>query len=271
MQNDLGPTNLGPRLEDPLIRWRRRLAQAGTDARRGLWIQAKLFSFYQQQLMALVLVGLLIGTLHPISVAEAADAAGPASASRDMGLADFNFETIEEVPVIGILGQEVGFIAKPMVLATDMGRPERALVAEQAKKAAAQKKRAAQLAVTKSKSATITLAVTTISTPKSSAGNTYPYGYCTWWAKSRRADLPNHLGDAKAWLSNAAHSGFSTGSTPQVGAIVVTSESRYGHVGYVEEVTDTEIIVSDMNVIGFGKLSRRIMKISASVIRGYIY
>lgn len=272
MQNNLGPANLGPTLDDPLIRWRRRLSQTGTDARRALWIYKKLSSFYRQQITALALVGLLISMLHPVSVVEAADAAGPASVDQGTGLADFSFVAIEEVPTEQII-QETGFIVKPVVLATDIGRPERELIAEQAKKAAAQKKRRAQLATTtvRSKSATITVAVSTIERSASVTGNNYPYGYCTWWAKSKRPDLPNHLGNAHAWLSSAARAGYQTGTTPKVGAIFVSSEGRIGHVGYVEEVTDDSIIVSDMNVIGFGKLSRRTMKITSGVIRGYIY
>ena len=272
MQNNLGPANLGPTLDDPLIRWRRRLRQNGTDARRALWIYKKLFSYYRQQITALVLVGLLISMLHPISVVEAADAAGPASINQSAGLADFSFVSIEEVPTEKLI-QETGFIVKPVVLTTDMGRPERELIAEQAKQAAAQKKRRTQLATTtvRSKSATITVNISTLDQNLSSAGNTYPYGYCTWWAKNRRPDLPNHLGNANAWLSNAARAGFQTGTRPQVGAIFVSTEGRIGHVGYVEEVTDDSIIVSDMNVIGLGKLSRRTMKIDSGVIRGYIY
>jgi len=61
------------------------------------------------------------------------------------------------------------------------------------------------------------------------------------------------------------------GTTPQVGAIVATTESAWGHVGYVEAIEGDEIIVSDMNVIGWNKVSKRRMKVSSGVIRGYIY
>ncbi len=256
--------NLGPSLEDPLIRWRRRFRRTRQSVRRSLWIHGKLFSFYQQQLMALVLAGLLVGTLHPVSVAQAADAAGAASSSRDAGLADFDFMSIEEVPADA--SAAAGFMPKPLVVTTDMGRPEREQLEAQAKQQALKKKKKAATVVRAS--------VTTQASGEpivAVAGNTYPYGYCTWWAKNRRPDLPNHLGNAKLWLMNAARLGFRTGKTPAVGAIVVTSESARGHVGYVEAVEGDTIIVSDMNVIGLGKVSKRHMNSNSSVIRGYIY
>lgn len=85
-----------------------------------------------------------------------------------------------------------------------------------------------------------------------SNGNTYFKGYCTWYAKSRRPDLPNQLGNGGQWVANAAARGIATGSTPKVGAIAETS----GHVGYVEAVNaDGTITISDMNGrAGFGNV-----------------
>lgn len=262
--------NLGPSLDDPLIRWRRRLDLIGTDLRRKLWIHVKLSSFYRQQLVSLTTVALLLAMLNPVNVAEAADASGPTSVDRNSGMADFSFDSIEEVPV-DLVANNIGFISKPIVLATTIGKPETQQLAEQAQRKAVRKRHATHLASTTVSKPAISLAIASTSIGNVITGNTYPYGYCTWYAKSRRPDMPNHLGNARLWLMNAGRSGFSTGSTPQVGAIVVTSESKLGHVGYVEEVTDDEIVVSDMNVIGWGKLSRRHMKINSAVIKGYIY
>ncbi len=264
--------NLGPSLEDPLIRWRRKSRHAWQDLRRAYWIHSKLFSFYRQQTLSLIVTGLLVATLHPASVAQAADAAGAASAHRDAGLADFTFDSIEEVS--GDTALASGFIEKPLVVATDMGKPERELVAAQQAAQAKAKQAAARKAAAKK-----TTAILARSTPDTEVhvvqtaetGNSYPWGYCTWYAKQLRPDLPNHLGDAKYWLTNAARAGFATGTTPAVGAVVVTSESRYGHVGYVAAVDGDTIVVQDMNVIGFGKVSKRWMKITSPVIRGYIY
>ncbi len=99
----------------------------------------------------------------------------------------------------------------------------------------------------------------------SSAGNTYYYGYCTFYAKSRRPDLPNNLGNADTWVSSAASQGFATGSTPRVGAI-----GQQGmHVVYVESVNKGgTVTVSEMNYNGWGVVSSR--TVSASTFM-YIY
>ena len=99
----------------------------------------------------------------------------------------------------------------------------------------------------------------------SSTGNTYAPGYCTWYAKSRRPDLPNRLGNASAWVASAAAHGFATGSTPQAGAI----GQQGNHVVYVESVNgDGTVTVSEMNYKGLFIISSR--TVSASAFR-YIY
>lgn len=87
------------------------------------------------------------------------------------------------------------------------------------------------------------------------AGNTYYNGYCTWYAKSRRADLPNMLGNGGQWVANAAARGYATGSVPRAGAIAETT----GHVAYVESVNaDGTINIAEMNgPSGFGKIDQR--------------
>lgn len=99
-----------------------------------------------------------------------------------------------------------------------------------------------------------------------SNGNTYFKGYCTWYAKDRRPDLPNMLGNGGEWVANAAAQGYKTGSAPRVGAVAETS----GHVAYVEKVhKDGTITISEMNGrAGFGNVGTR--KVSASQYR-YIY
>lgn len=265
MQYDL---NLGPSLDDPLIRWRRDLGQFGTDTRRALWIGTKLVSFYKQRLSSVVAAGLLVAMLNPVSVVEAAHAAGPTSIDLDEGLADFTFESIEaiatdEVPL-------VGFLEKPLVVATDMGKPEKALLEEQAR-LKAKKKRTVVRTTTSTVSTKPVVSQASLTGEQITTGNSYPYGYCTWWVKNKRPDLPNRLGNANRWLSNAARAGFTISKVPRAGAVVATSEGRIGHVGYVEAVEGDEIIVSDMNVIGWGKLSKRRMKAASAVIQGYIY
>lgn len=100
-------------------------------------------------------------------------------------------------------------------------------------------------------------------------GNVFPYGYCTYYVASIRP-IP-WRGNAGTWLSGARAAGFATGNTPQVGAIIVTSESAAGHVGIVTAVNGNEITITEMNYHGFGVISSRTISTSYSAIKGYIY
>lgn len=92
-----------------------------------------------------------------------------------------------------------------------------------------------------------------------SSGNTYSYGYCTWYVKNKRPDLPNNLGNADTWVSRAAAQGIPTGSTPRVGAV----GQRGMHVVYVERVNaDGTIFISEMNREGWNVVSTRIVPAS---------
>ncbi len=97
----------------------------------------------------------------------------------------------------------------------------------------------------------------------------FPYGYCTYYV-STRYPIP-WSGHAKSWLTNSRAYGFSTGSIPQKGSIVVTTESWWGHVAVVESVSKSHITVSEMNYKGWGKTSIRSIPINSRIIRGYIY
>jgi surface antigen len=99
----------------------------------------------------------------------------------------------------------------------------------------------------------------------SSAGNSYISGYCTWYAKNRRPDMPNNLGNAITWVSRAAAQGMATGSAPRAGAI----GQQGNHVVYVESVNgDGTVTVSEMNHVGFNIISSR--TVSAGTF-SYIY
>jgi surface antigen len=77
-----------------------------------------------------------------------------------------------------------------------------------------------------------------------STGNGYEPGQCTFWAKSKRPDIPNNWGNASSWLGNAQAQGWPTGSTPVAGAIGWTPT----HVVYIEAVnSDGTVTYSDMN------------------------
>jgi surface antigen len=105
----------------------------------------------------------------------------------------------------------------------------------------------------------------------SSGGNSYPYGWCTYWVASKRY-VPARWGNAKNWLNSARAAGYATGSTPQAGAIVVTTDNRfYGHVAYVESESGDSITVSEMNYVGWGRVNTRSIPKGSSTIRGYVY
>ncbi len=97
--------------------------------------------------------------------------------------------------------------------------------------------------------------VVTASAPRGgSGGNTYSPGYCTWYVKNRRPDLPNNLGNANTWVARAAAQGIPTGSSPRAGAI-----GQQGmHVVYVESVNgDGTVTISEMNHAGWNVVDTR--------------
>lgn len=81
--------------------------------------------------------------------------------------------------------------------------------------------------------------------------NDMDYGYCTWFVKSLRPDLPIGLGNANTWYSRAQAFGLSVGSVPRVGAVATTTRGDYGHVSYVTGVEGGFIHVTEMNVLGW--------------------
>jgi surface antigen len=100
-------------------------------------------------------------------------------------------------------------------------------------------------------------------------GHRFPYGYCTWYVAQKRY-VP-WGGNASSWLANARASGKATGRTPRPGAIMVSGESRWGHVALVESVSGSSFTISEMNYVGFGKKSTRTLSANSGVVRGFIY
>jgi len=107
----------------------------------------------------------------------------------------------------------------------------------------------------------------------SSGSRNFPYGQCTYYVAQRRY-VP-WRGNAGAWLENARAYGFSVcyspGCEPRAGAIVVTKESYWGHVAYVEKVTESSIVVSEMNSPYWGRVTSRTISKHSPIIKGYIY
>ena len=108
-------------------------------------------------------------------------------------------------------------------------------------------------------------------------GNGYDYGYCTWWAAVRRSQvgkpIPSNLGNASTWKTLAQRAGLSVGNTPAKHAVIWTPpRDYYGHVGFVEEVNaDGSVQISEMNVIGWGKVSRKTLTAAQAAGYSYIY
>lgn len=113
--------------------------------------------------------------------------------------------------------------------------------------------------------------------PIYSGANGYDYGYCTWYAATRRAAIgraiPSNLGNASTWLSLARAAGLPTGSIPKAGAVIWTPpRDYYGHVGFVESVDpDGTTHVSEMNVAGWNRVSTKTLSAAQAANYGYIY
>lgn len=106
------------------------------------------------------------------------------------------------------------------------------------------------------------------------SGNGYAYGYCTWYAYNRRAELGKPIGgnwgNAVTWDEYARADGFSVNNSPQAGDVFQTDGgySGLGHVGVVERVNaDGSIYVSEMNYAGWNVISNR--TIPASQLGSY--
>ncbi len=110
------------------------------------------------------------------------------------------------------------------------------------------------------------------------AGNRYDYGYCTWYAYNRRAELGRPVGsfwgNASTWASYARGSGYQVNNTPRVGAVMQDSYSAggYGHVAVVESVNaDGSIYISEMNYAGWNVKSYRTLSAGEAARYNFIH
>lgn len=95
-------------------------------------------------------------------------------------------------------------------------------------------------------------------TPQNSSGNTYSYGYCTWWVKSQLGWVNNGWHNAYQWPYYAKLDGFTVSSTPTVGSVGV----KGNHVVVVTGVSGNQFSLSEMNYTGWNKVSYRTVDIS---------
>lgn len=110
------------------------------------------------------------------------------------------------------------------------------------------------------------------------AGNRYAYGYCTWYAYERRAEMGRPVGsfwgDAVSWRSYALAAGYTVNRTPAVGAVLHDPYSAppWGHVAVVERVyEDGSIQVSEMNYVGWNIKSFRTISAGQATSYNYIH
>jgi surface antigen len=260
----------------------------GTTAsgRRWLWVRKKLYGPSLMNGARAGLAAVLMVTLNPAVEAQAAVVSSePETAAIELTAepAAVHTELVASLTADGVS-------PKPLILATEIGLPERELKEQEAREAAErarlERERQQRAAIARAEAqrqvqtarrstrATTTARQQVTPTARqgvASPGNTYAYGYCTWWVKAKRPDLPNQLGNANAWLSSAWNTGLATGSAPRPGAAVVTSEGPIGHVAYVEAVEGDEIVISEMNYSGWNRTNTRRISADSGAIRGYIY
>ncbi len=108
-------------------------------------------------------------------------------------------------------------------------------------------------------------------------GNGYDYGYCTYYAAVKRAQIgrpvPSNLGNASTWKLLAQRAGLGVGGQPTAGAIIWSPpRDYYGHVGFVDSVdADGTVHVSEMNVAGWGRVSTKTLSPEQAAGYSYIY
>ena len=101
------------------------------------------------------------------------------------------------------------------------------------------------------------------------AEHSFPWGECTYYVAKRR-NIP-WGGNARDWLVNAKAYGAKEGHVPIVGAIMVSGESRYGHVALVEAVSGDQFEVAEMNYTRKGVVDERWISMADRLIKGFIY
>ncbi|MFZ0215326.1 MAG: CHAP domain-containing protein [Candidatus Dormiibacterota bacterium] len=100
--------------------------------------------------------------------------------------------------------------------------------------------------------------------------NRFAFGNCTYYVAQLRKIT--WMGNAIEWPSNAAAAGRPEGSTPEVGAIMVSADSSYGHVSLVTQVQDNDHwTVTEMNYSGFDQVDTRAVTRSSSNLITFIY
>lgn len=99
--------------------------------------------------------------------------------------------------------------------------------------------------------------------------NRFARGQCTDYVA--RKTKVTWFGNANQWIRNAKAQGYLVDKNPAVGSILVTNESRWGHVTYIESVQGTTVTISEWNYRGRYVTTYRTLDISDPIIKGIIH
>lgn len=111
--------------------------------------------------------------------------------------------------------------------------------------------------------------------------NSYASGNCTQYVYNRitqlGGDIDLTMGNGQDWGITGKERGFEVTNTPRAGSAVSFSagflgaDEVYGHVAFVEQVNeDGSISISEMNVLGLGIVSTRIIPVDYVSMLTYI-
>jgi len=110
-------------------------------------------------------------------------------------------------------------------------------------------------------------------------GDTYDYGYCTYWVSLRRIQIgdpiPNNWGNAITWNTGAEADGYTVDHMPTYGSIMQWPEAPggEGHVAFVESVDPNtgKWTISEMNAVGWDEVDYQTMPASAAAKYNFIH
>ena len=94
--------------------------------------------------------------------------------------------------------------------------------------------------------------------PANSSGNTYSYGYCTWYVKNQLSRVNNGWHNAYQWSYYAKLDGFGVYNSPIVNSVAV----KGNHVAVVTAVNGDQMTISEMNYKGWNIQSSRTIPIT---------
>jgi surface antigen/LysM repeat protein len=102
-----------------------------------------------------------------------------------------------------------------------------------------------------------------------SKGHIFVAGQCTDYV-ARKKYIP-WGGHAKHWIANSKAYGAVVDKNPEVGQIIVTSESRYGHVAFIESVSGDMVTFSEWNYRKPFEKTVRTLNVNSSAVKGIIH